>query len=84
MYAVYGLKTCGFCAKAVSFLQKKAAQFNYFPLDKQEGIMNYMKECYDHKTVPMIVYSVNGEETFIGGYDDLVKHFRQQEDKASN
>ena len=84
MYVIYGLKLCGFCSKAVDLLQKKAVHFSYYPLDEQEGIMKYMKECYNHKTVPIIVYSVNGEEALIGGYDDLVKHFRQQENKKSN
>jgi len=43
-----------------------------------------MKTHYNQKTVPIITYNVNGEETLIGGYDDLVKHFRKQEDKESN
>tara|TARA_Y100001973_G_C5204272_1_gene340279 strand:+ start:2560 stop:2814 length:255 start_codon:yes stop_codon:yes gene_type:complete len=84
MYAIYGLKTCGFCSRAIKLLQEKGAQFSYYPLDEQQGIMEYMKKCYNHKTVPMVIYSVNGEEEFIGGYDDLVKHIRQQEDKESN
>jgi len=84
MYAIYGLKTCDFCLRALNLLHEKGVQFSYYPLDEQEGIMEYMKKCYNHKTVPMVVYSVNGEEEFIGGYDDLVKHFRQQEDKKSN
>ena len=84
MYIIYGLKTCGFCSKAVQLLQKKSVHFSYYPLDDQKGILEYMKKCYKHKTVPMAVFSVDGEETFIGGYDDLVEHFRQQENKKSN
>jgi len=84
MYIIYGLGNCGYCSKAVSLLHKENVQFNYYPLDNQEGILEYMKNCYNHKTVPIIVYSHNGEESLIGGYDDLVKYFRKQKDKESN
>ena len=84
MYVVYGLKWCIFCLRAINLLHEKAVQFNYLPLDDQEHTLKYMKELYEHKTVPIITYSVNGEETLIGGYDDLVEHFRKQKDKESN
>ena len=84
MYIIYGLKTCGFCLRAINLLHEKSVQFSYYPLDKEQGILEYMKTCYNHKTVPIIVYSINGDETLIGGYDDLVKYFRQQENKSCN
>jgi len=84
MYVIYGLKWCIYCLRAISFLHGKEVQFNYYPLDSEEGTLNYMKKCYKQNTVPIITYNVNGEETLIGGYDDLVKHFREQEDKESN
>ena len=84
MYIIYGLNWCGFCAKAIKLLHEKSVQFSYYPLDEEQGILEYMKTCYKQETVPIIVYSINGKETLIGGYDDLVKHFRQQEDKSCN
>jgi len=65
-------------------LHEKAEQFNYYPMDEAENTLNYIKETFDHKTVPIITYNRNGEETLIGGYDDLVKYFRQQENKSCN
>jgi len=65
-------------------LHEKAEQFNYYPMDEVENTLNYIKETFDHKTVPIITYNRNGEETLIGGYDDLVKYFRQQENKSCN
>jgi hypothetical protein len=53
-------------------------------MDENEPTLNYIKEAMNHKTVPIITLSIDGEEKLIGGYDDLVKHFRQQEDKESN
>ena len=84
MYIVYGLKWCVFCLRTINLLHEKTVQFNYYPLDEQENTLNYMKRCYNQQTVPIITYNVDGKETLIGGYDDLVKHFRQQENKKSN
>ena len=62
MYIIYGLKSCGYCARAVKLLHEKSVQFSYYPLDHEQGILEYMKTCYDQKTVPIIVQSTNGEE----------------------
>ena len=53
-------------------------------MDETENTLNYIKETYDQKTVPIITYNIDGEEKLIGGYDDLVEHLRQQEDKESD
>ena len=50
----------------------------------QERVLNYIKEMYEHKTVPLITENINGDEVFIGGYDDFVKHITEQEYKESN
>ena len=65
-------------------MHEKAEQFNYYPMDETENTLDYIKETFDHKTVPIITYNKDGEEILIGGYDDLVKHFRQQENKSCN
>ena len=84
MYTIYGLKWCVFCLRAINFMQEKGLEFHYYPMDNQERVLKYLKEEYNHRTVPIIISNINGEETLIGGYDDLVKHIRQQEDKESN
>ena len=84
MYNIYGLKWCIFCLRAINFMQEKGLEFHYYPMDNQERILNSIKETYQHKTVPIITENINGSEVLIGGYDDLVKHIRQQEDKESN
>ena len=84
MYTIYGLKWCIFCLRAINFMQEKGLEFHYYPMDNQERVLKYLKEEYNHRTVPIIISNINGEETLIGGYDDLVKHIRQQEDKESN
>ena len=84
MYNIYGLKWCIFCLRAINFMQEKGLEFHYYPMDKQKKVLEYLKQDYGHKTVPIIVENVNGEEVLIGGYDDFVKYIRQQEDKESN
>ena len=84
MYTIYGLKWCIFCLRAINFMQEKGLEFHYYPMDNQEKVLEYLKEEYNHRTVPIIISNIDGKETLIGGYDDLVKHIRQQEDKKSN
>ena len=84
MYTIYGLKWCIFCLRAINFMQEKGLEFHYYPMDNQEEVLSDLKKSYNHKTVPMITVNTDGNEIFIGGYDDLVKHIRQQENKESN
>tara|TARA_R100001591_G_scaffold112190_1_gene124405 strand:+ start:107 stop:361 length:255 start_codon:yes stop_codon:yes gene_type:complete len=84
MYNIYGLKWCIFCLRAINFMQEKGLEFHYYPMDKKERILNSIKEVYQHKTVPIITENINGDEVLIGGYDDFVKHIRQQENKKSD
>tara|TARA_Y100000816_G_C25798595_1_gene418296 strand:- start:53 stop:262 length:210 start_codon:yes stop_codon:yes gene_type:complete len=65
-------------------MQEKGLEFHYYPMDNQERVLNYIKEMYEHKTVPLITENINGDEVFIGGYDDFVKHITEQEYKESN
>ena len=84
MYNIYGLKWCIFCLRAINFMQEKGLEFHYYPMDNQERVLDYVKTHYEHKTVPIITENINGDEVLIGGYDDFVKHIRQQEDKKSD
>lgn len=84
MYNIYGLKWCIFCLRAISTLHEKSINFVYHAMDDKPAVLDYIKETYDHKTVPIITRDIDGEEILIGGYDDLVKHLQQPEDKKSN
>ena len=84
MYTIYGLKWCIFCLRAINFMQEKGLEFHYYPMDDSPIRLTSLKDMYKHKTVPLITVNTDGNEKLIGGYDDLVKHIRQQEDKESN
>ena len=84
MYIIYGLNWCIFCVRAMNLLHEKGKTFTYNSMDDSEENLERIKEKFAQSTVPVIVNLSNGEEELIGGYDDLVKHIRQQEDKKSN
>lgn len=84
MYNIYGLQWCIFCLRAINFMQENSIEFHYYPMDGKDRVLNYLKETYDHKTVPIITKQTDDGEELIGGYDDFVKHIRQQKDKESN
>ena len=84
MYNIYGLKWCIFCLRAINFMQEKGLEFHYYPMDDSPIRLTSLKDIYKHKTVPIITENIDGNERLIGGYDDFVKHIRQQEDKESN
>ena len=65
-------------------MQEKGLEFHYYPMDGQEEILDEIKKEYKHKTVPLITEKVSDGWRLIGGYDDLVEHIKQQENKTSN
>ena len=76
---------CPFCVKAKALLLERGYEFEYIVLDHAPTLLKNYKSIYDNGTVPIIVYHNVGEgyEKIIGGYTDLVKHFREEEEKDS-
>ena len=84
MYNIYGLKWCIFCLRAINFMQEKGLEFHYYPMDKNPVQLTSLKNTYNHKTVPLITEKVTDGWRLIGGYDDFIKHIRQQENQESD
>jgi glutaredoxin len=84
MYNIYGLKWCIFCLRAINFSHENGLEFHYYPMDDKKRILEYIKQTYNHKTVPIITIKTNDGEDLIGGYDDFIKHIKQQSNKKSN
>lgn len=76
---------CPFCVKTKALLLERGYEFEYIVLDHAPTLLKNYKSIYDNGTVPIIVYHNVGEgyEKIIGGYTDLVKHFREEEEKDS-
>lgn len=69
---------CPFCIKAKNLLIEKGEQFEYCSVDHSRDLLEFYKTIYNHKTVPMIVLRDGANETFIGGYTELVKYFESK------
>tara|TARA_R110000824_G_scaffold45909_2_gene132439 strand:- start:1064 stop:1297 length:234 start_codon:yes stop_codon:yes gene_type:complete len=58
--------------------------FQYISMDHSPELLNFFKSNYSWKTVPMIslrdIYDSSFEE-FIGGYTDLIKWLKQEENQ---
>tara|TARA_B100000212_G_C27378381_1_gene535756 strand:+ start:1079 stop:1342 length:264 start_codon:yes stop_codon:yes gene_type:complete len=78
MYIVYGKTLCAYCEHAVRYLRAKSCDFTYRCMDKHLDQLTELSTTYNWRTVPLIVQVVDGEEHFVGGYDDLVERFQNK------
>jgi glutaredoxin 3 len=83
-YIVYGKTNCPFCEKAKNILTARKEQFEYLVLDKDYTREELLQLAPDAKTVPQIWLDSNGELFHIGGYTELVDHFRDPVEAALN
>ena len=83
-YKIISWSKCPWCVRAKTVMIENEAQFEYCLLDESRGLLNHYKSIYNHKSVPMIVEidTSTGQERFIGGYTDLIKHFEPQAPEA--
>jgi len=57
--------------------------FEYCSVNHSPLLLDHYKSIYKHDTVPMIVEIdiSTSQERFIGGYTDLIKHFKEKDIK---
>ena len=84
MFKIYSKEGCLFCDKAEQLLTK--AGLNYVVLDAKEHIDSdqFLKELKENDklltnvlggvTVPIITYTKNGVEKYVGGYLELLDY----------
>lgn len=84
MFKIYGKDGCSFCDKAEKLLLK--AGLNYAVLDAREHIATdqFLKDLKENDkllknvlggiTVPIITYTKDGVESYIGGYLELMDY----------
>ena len=74
---IYGLVRCGYCAKAVTFLNAAGIEYAFTLCDRSSTMLHEVKKATGRKTVPIIVeYKEDDTAHLIGGYDNLVAHMR--------
>lgn len=80
---VFGRENCRYCNKAKYLLREKQLGFSYLDVTANEKFFLQMNSWVTEatgapaRTVPQIF--IDGG--YIGGYDDLVEHFKQQEER---
>ncbi len=78
-YLIFGISTCGYCKKALSYSKENNLQFKYYEMDKYYEIFIPILEKLiesdssleinpEHRTFPVIFLN----HKFIGGYSDLI------------
>ena len=78
MFLIYGKKKCGFCKRAIEWLRVNGYDFRYCSMDEKLEELKELSTIYNWNTVPMIIQNKDGQELFIGGYDDLIKTMQVQ------
>ena len=74
-FEVYAWTECPFCIHAKELLIREREQFMFCCLDQSDKLLSFLKEKYNHHTVPLILLknTTNSNVRFIGGYTDLVE-----------
>ena len=79
-YRIICWNECPYCLKAKMEMIERCLPFEYCSVDHSNTLLDYYKSIYKQGTVPMIIEidSYTGQEKFIGGYTDLIKHFEKE------
>lgn len=81
-FTVFGKKNCPYCVRAKEVLRSKMLEFTYKDVVEDEVFFMQMDNSVkaatgkSAETVPQIFV----DDRYIGGYDELVEYFNQQED----
>lgn len=76
-YVVYGMPKCNYCVRAKNLLSSKRVSYSYVDIKENSEARHFVVEEEDHYTVPQVyTRDALGVMSHIGGYMDLVDHFR--------
>jgi glutaredoxin len=70
-FKLYVKNSCPYCHMASSLIAEKGMTYESHALDNQRELLQEVQAKHSWKTVPMVFETTNGQEKFIGGYDDL-------------
>jgi glutaredoxin len=73
-FRLYTKRDCPYCQMAIRLLADSQKEFECYALDNQPKLLNEIKSTYRWETVPVVVEITEGQEKFIGGYDDLKEY----------
>ena len=76
-FRLYTKTNCPFCQMAIRLLAEHKKELECYALDNQPKLLNEIKETYRWETVPVVVEITEGQEKFIGGFEDLKEYLNK-------
>ena len=76
-FRLYTKTDCPYCQMAVRLLAEHKKEFECYAMDKQPKLLNEIKSTYRWETVPVVIEITEGQEKFIGGFDDLKEYLNK-------
>ena len=76
-FRLYTKTDCPYCQMAVRLLAEHQKEFECYALDNQPKLLSEIKQTYRWETVPVVVEITEGQEKFIGGFDDLKEYLNK-------
>ncbi len=73
-FRLYTKTDCPYCQMAVRLLAEHQKEFECYAMDQQPKLLQEIKNTYRWNTVPVVVEITEGDEKFIGGFDDLKEY----------
>ena len=78
-YVLFIKSECPYCVETEKLLHSKNLSFKKVVFnEKQQQILDEIKEAYEWKTVPMIFHRLGKNIKFVGGFDDLAEHLSDE------
>ena len=66
---IYSTKICPFCTRVKQFFDQKGVSYSEIDLTNDDAARAKLVEQTNHRTVPQVFIG----DTFVGGYDDVVR-----------
>ena len=76
-FRLYTKADCPYCQMAIRLLSEHQKEFECYALDNQPRLLNEIKNTYRWETVPVVVEITQGQEKFIGGFEDLKEYLNK-------
>jgi len=79
-FIVYGVSDCPACLKACASLMElhPSYEYSFVNMDFAESYRNRIKEKYNHRTYPIIVFEYRDQETLVGGFLELTRFVKDR------
>ena len=75
-FKLYVKTSCPYCHMASKLIADNGMVYECHALDNKRELLQEVQAKHNWKTVPMVFETTNGQEKFIGGYDDLCEYLK--------